>query len=90
MRIREAWSALKRGREERRNTLTTGERIVGWTLAVTPSLLAGVGIALLLSTRGTRHSAGIVLLVVALLLMAAPISPLLRAKVRRREARTRR
>ena len=90
MRIRDVWGALERRREERRILLTRGERIVGWSLAVAPSLLALGGLVLLLWANGRGHSAGIALLVVALLLMAVPISPLLRARVRRRETQARR
>jgi Zn-dependent protease with chaperone function len=87
MRIRGMRSALKRGREERRRLLTRGERAFAWSLAVTPSLLVLGGITLLMWGRGAEHGVGIALLIVALLLMAVPISPFLRARVRRREAR---
>jgi len=38
--------------------------------------------------KGAGHVLGIALLIVALLLMAVPISPLLQARVRRRKAQT--
>jgi len=41
---------------------------------------------LLLFGSGATHGVGIALLVIGLLAMAVPISPLLRARVRRREA----
>jgi drug/metabolite transporter (DMT)-like permease len=87
MDIHDVRSALKRGREQRRGLLTGGERAFAWSLAVVPSLLALGGIALLVWGKGNGHGVGIALLIVALLLMAVPISPLLRARVRRREAR---
>lgn len=87
MRIRDVKSALRRGREERRRLLTRGERGFAWSVAVTPSLLVLGGIALLVWGKSAGHGVGIALLIVALLLMAVPISPFLRARVRRREAR---
>jgi hypothetical protein len=50
-------------------------------------LLAPVGVVLLIVGSGAAHGVGIALLVLGLLAMAVPISPLLRARVRRREAR---
>ena len=87
MRIGDVKNARKRGREERRRLLTRGERFVAWSLAVAPSLLVVGGVALLVWGNGSGHGVGIALLIVALLLMAVPISPFLRARVRRREAR---
>lgn len=87
MGIHDVRSALKRGREQRRGLLTRRERAFAWSLAVAPGLLALGGIALLVWGKGTGRSVGIALLIVALLLMAIPISPFLRARVRRREAR---
>jgi hypothetical protein len=54
-----------------------------WTLVFAPGLLALVGVVLLLNSNGI----GIALLVLALVVMAIPVSPLLRAMARRREAR---
>jgi len=51
------------------------------------SLLAPVGVVLLIMGSGAAHDVGIALLIFALLAMAVPISPFLRARVRRREAR---
>jgi hypothetical protein len=76
---------MRRLREVRRKRLTRGERILGWTLALGPSVLVVVAVALLLSDHA--RTIGIALLIVALVVMAVPISPLLGAKVRRREAR---
>ena len=79
-------SGLKRGREERRRLLTTGERVFACSYTVLTSLLIPVGVVLLLSGSGATHGIGIALLAIGLLTMAVPISPLLRARVRRREA----
>ena len=76
---------MRRNRVERRKLLTRGERIVGWTPAASPSLLALGGLELLVF--GGAHTVGIGLLVLALLVMAVPIPPILRATSRRREAR---
>jgi hypothetical protein len=83
------WS---RSREERREArkasrgqLTRGERIVGMLLALAPAALAVGGIIVLVN--GSARGVGIALLVLALGFMALPISPVLRARVRRREAR---
>lgn len=57
-----------------------------WSYTVLASLLAPVGVLLLIAGSGAARGVGIALLVLALLVMAVPISPLLRARVRRREA----
>ena len=80
-------SNLRRLREGRRR-LTRGERIFGWTLAMLPPILAFVAVLLLLS--GGARGVGIGLLVLALVMMTIPISPILKARVRRREDRARR
>lgn len=87
MRMGDVRGALKRGRRERRRLLTTGERVAAWSLTIAPSLLVLGGIVLLVWGDGAGHGVGIALLIVGLLVMAAPTSPLLRARVRRREAR---
>jgi len=88
MRNGQARRALKQAREEQRRQLTRGERILGWSLAILPGPLAVAGVALLVSgVRGAGRGVGIALLIVAVLVMAVPISPVMRAKVRRREAR---
>ncbi len=75
---------MKRRREERRRLLTRGERAFAWSLTFAPSLLVLGGISLLVWGKGAGHGVGIALLIVALLLMAVPISPFLQARVRRR------
>lgn len=87
MRIVELMSALQRGRQERRKLLTRGERALGWSLAIAPNLLLIGGIVLLLRDKSADHGVGIVLLIAAPFAMAVPISPFLRARVRRRQAR---
>lgn len=64
--------------------LTRGERafLSVWALVALGS--PPVGVVLLVYGSGTR-TAGIVLLGVALLTSAVPVSPFLRARVRRRE-----
>ncbi len=79
--------ARRRLRKRRREQLTLGARAFGWAMAFGPSLLLVAGVLLLLN--GASRVAGIALLVVALITMAVPISPILRARVRRREARRR-
>jgi hypothetical protein len=80
-------AALRRGREERRRLLTRKERIFAWVLAFLPSLLGLLGAVLLIGGTGAAQAIGIALLALALATMAIPISPLLRVRVRRREAR---
>jgi hypothetical protein len=65
---------------------TRGERIVVWSYTVIVSLFAPAGVVLLMWGSGAARSVGIALLVVGLVVMAVPISPFLRARVRRREA----
>jgi hypothetical protein len=84
--IRKFPSNVRRLRERRRERLTRGERILGWSLALGPGVLLILAVALLLSDDD--RAVGIALLIVALVGMAVPIGPLLGAKVRRREART--
>jgi hypothetical protein len=84
--LTEIRSNLRRGREERRKLLTRPERVVAWAFAFLPGLLVLVGVVLLVGGDGGMRVVGIVLLVLALLAMTAPISPILRARVRRREA----
>jgi len=86
MRLSDIRNTLKRGREERRRVLTTGERVFAWSYTVLSSLLIPVGVVLLLAGSGATHGIGIALLVIGLLAMAVPISPFLRARVRRHEA----
>ncbi len=90
MRLHEIRANLRRGREERRQLLTKPERFVAWAFALLPSLLALVGVVLLIGGGSGARVLGIVLLVLSLLGMTVPISPFLKARVRRREARAER
>jgi hypothetical protein len=80
-------SKLRRNREERRRLLTRGERIFGWTFAFLPAVGAVVAVLLLLGGSAPR-AIGIGLLILALLVAATPISPILNARARRRESRS--
>jgi hypothetical protein len=80
-------SGLRRGRAERRRLLTRGERVFARSYTLLASLLVPVAVVLLVVGSGATRGVGIALLVVGLLAMAVPISPFLRARVRRREAR---
>jgi hypothetical protein len=89
MRLTEIRGSLRRGREEQRRLLTRPERVrpervVAWVVALLHSLCCFVGVVLL---AGARVLQGSVLPVLALLVMSVPISPFLKARVRRREAR---
>jgi hypothetical protein len=86
-RLNEVRSVMRRNREARRRLLTRGERMIGWGFAFLPPLLVFVGVVVL--ANGAGKGLGIALLVVGLLLMLVPISPILRARVRRREERPR-
>jgi hypothetical protein len=86
-RLNEVRGVMRRNREDRRRLLTRGERIVGWSFAFLPPLLVFVGVVVL--ANGAGKGLGIALLVVGLLLMLVPVSPILRARVRRREERAR-
>jgi hypothetical protein len=71
---------MRRLREIRRKRLTRGERTLGWTLALGPGVLVVIAVALLLFDQA--RAVGIALLIVALVVIAVPISPLLGAKAR--------
>jgi len=84
-RLNEVRSVMRRNREARRRLLTRGERIIGWGFAFLPQMLVFIGVVVL--ANGAGKGLGIVLLVVGLLLTTVPITPMLRARVRRREER---
>lgn len=86
MRLTDIRSGLRRGRGERRRLLAGRERFFIWSYTLLTSLLVPVGVVLLIVGSGAAHQVGIALLVVGLLTMAVPISPFLKARVRRREA----
>jgi hypothetical protein len=76
--------SVKRLREERRKLLTRGERIFGWAFSVLPPPL--VFVAVLLMVNGVSKAIGIPLIIFGLLMAVIPVSPVLGARVRRREA----
>jgi hypothetical protein len=76
---------MRRNREARRKVLTRGERIFGWSFSALPAIFVFIAVVLLAS-GGTRP-VGIALLILGLLMLAVPTSPILRARVRRRDER---
>lgn len=82
-------AAMRRRRRVRRELLTLGERVFAWTMALFGVLAVLAGIVILLSGDSGLRVVGIVLLLVALVVMAVPISPILQARVRRRQQSTR-
>jgi hypothetical protein len=75
---------MSRHREERRKLLTRSERIFGWAFSVLPPPL--VLIAVILMVNGASKAIGIPLIILGLLMAVIPVSQILRARVRRREA----
>jgi hypothetical protein len=76
---------LRRSRRTRRELLTRGERILAWTMTLLPTVLVPAGVIILLSGDSSLRFAGITMLVLALVVAAVPISPILQARVRRRQ-----
>lgn len=65
--------------------LSSGERVsIGVWMALSLVLPSG-SVLLVIFGRGALRTVGIVLLFVALIMMAVPISPVLKARIRRRE-----
>jgi hypothetical protein len=88
-RLRLTRSNLKRNRRERRRLLTRGERIFAFGYLLLSALLTPLAIGLLVLGGGsTVRGIGIGLLLVTLVLYATPLSPILRAKVGKRERRS--
>jgi hypothetical protein len=80
--------SLKLQRAQLHTELTPGERRFAYGYTALGVILPPTAIGLVVfGTRSTR-GVGIGLLLLALLVMAVPISPFLRARVRRREERT--
>lgn len=82
-------AGMRRRRRQRRELLTRGERIVAWTMVLLSAVLVPAGLVILLSGGSGLRPVGIALLVVALVVMAVPISPILQARVRRRQRASR-
>ncbi len=87
--IRHVRAGMRRRRRVRRELLTRGERMVAWTMVLLSAILAPAGVIILLSASSGLRSVGIALLVLALVVMAVPISPILQARVRRRQRASR-
>jgi hypothetical protein len=78
----EVRSSFKQKRDERRRLLTRGERLLAWSFAILPAPLVLAAVLVLLQRS---RAIGIALLVLAIVMTAVPISPVLSARVRRRE-----
>jgi hypothetical protein len=76
-------------RGEMRDQLTLRERAAVYSSLSLSFILPPVGVGILVLGAGSIQPIGIGLLVVALVLLAIPVSPFLKAKVRRREERSR-
>jgi hypothetical protein len=82
-------AGMRRRRRARRELLTLGERMVAWMMVFLSAVLAPAGVIILLSAGSSLRPVGIALLVLALIVMAVPISPILQARVRRRQQASR-
>ena len=76
---------MRRSREKLRRELTPGERRFFYGYALVSPLSAPAGIVLLVFGSHGVRGVGIGLLLLALVMAAVPISPILRARIRRRE-----
>jgi len=80
---------LRRSRQARRELLTRGERIFAWTMVFLSVVFAPAAVIILLSGDSSLRFMGIAMLVLALVVAAVPISPILQARVRRRQQASR-
>ncbi len=78
---------LTRKHAQTRKLLTPGARRFLYVYTLASGLLPPLAIGLLVFGTGDTRGVGIGLLLLALVVMAVPISPFLRARVRRRERR---
>ena len=78
-------AGIRRNRRRRRELLTFGERIVAWTITLLPTILVPAGVIILISGNSSLRYLGIAMLLLALVVAAVPISPILQARVRRRQ-----
>jgi hypothetical protein len=76
---------LRRDRAQLRQELTPGERRFFYAYMLLSAPLAPVAVGLVVFGSGATRAVGIGLLLAALVVMAVPISPFLRARVRRRQ-----
>lgn len=77
--------ATRRSRQARRELLTLGERMWLWTMLFLAVVALPAGLIVLLSGDSSLRLIGIALLILALVVMAVPVSPILQARVRRRQ-----
>jgi hypothetical protein len=77
----------RRIRRELREQLTRGERAFWYGMVVLVTLLSPLAIGMLVFGGDGVRPAGIGLLFAALAVYAVPVTPILRARVRRRESR---
>jgi hypothetical protein len=85
--LRSLRESMRGSRAKLREQLTPWERRFFYGYALISPLLAPLAIALLLFGPSGMRDVGIGLLLVALVVVAVPISPILRARIRRREQR---
>ena len=76
--------SLGRSRAQLRAQLTPGERRFFYGYMLISPLLVPLAIGLLVFGPSSTRAVGVGLLLVALVVMAVPISPLMRARIRRR------
>ena len=72
-------------RRRRRELLTRGERAFAWAMVGLGVLLVPAGVLILLTGDSGLRALGIAFLILALVVAATPISPILQARVRRRQ-----
>jgi hypothetical protein len=78
---------FKRIRSELREQLTQGERAFWYGMVVLVFVLPTLAIGVLILGGSDLRGLGIGLLFLTIVVYAVPVSPILRARVRRREAR---
>lgn len=78
------WEKIQRTRAELRTQLTPGERLFAYSWLVLTMALPFAGAVLVGAGKGTR-AIGIGLLAAGLIFVAIPISPILKARIRRRQ-----
>jgi hypothetical protein len=79
--------SMRRSRAKLREELTPGERRFLYGYMLISPLVVPVAVLLLLFGASDMRGVGIVLLLVSLLVAAVPISPIMRARIQRRQQR---
>ena len=79
---------LRRVQRGLRDQLTVGERLAAYCYLLISVVVPPSAAGLLMFGGATQRPVGIGLLLLALVLFAVPLSPILRARVRRRQARS--